>query len=99
MTAICKAIASTITYPFSLAKALPQVGPKPPVNLDTGREINVEVSSAAFARSKYFNRPKGEAKRARKGVGRTAARSTVFFTTLKINREDSLAALYEGVWG
>lgn len=47
MAAISKAIASTITCPFSLAKAGAQVGSKPPVNPSAATEIKSELSTAS----------------------------------------------------
>lgn len=100
MAAVSKAIASAITYPFSLAKARAQVGSKPPVNPNAAREIKSEASAAvSTSQDKPPKERQGEAKKAGKGVRHTAARSTVFSTILKIYREEGPAALYEGIWG
>jgi hypothetical protein len=100
MAAVSKAIASTITYPFSLAKARAQVGSKPPVNTNAAWEIKSEASAAASkSQDKPLRERQGEVKKAGKDARRTAARSTVFSTILKIYREEGPAALYEGIWG
>ncbi|KAI9731274.1 MAG: hypothetical protein M1818_007899 [Claussenomyces sp. TS43310] len=93
MAAVSKAIASTVTYPFSLAKARAQAGTKPPVNRETASDVKAEAEAAVHAENAT------EAKKVGKEVKRTAARSTVFSTILEIYREHGLAALYEGVSG
>jgi len=90
MAAMSKAIASTITYPFSLAKARAQTSSSPPVDTDSAEKIKDEVGNADST---------GKANKVQKDARSLAGRSTVFHTVLKIYREDGLAALYEGVWG
>ena len=100
MAAVSKAIASTITYPFSLAKARAQVGPKAPVNPNAASEIKSEISAASSSPSDAgVKKREKEAKSASKNLKRTAARSTVFSTILYIYRTEGPQALYEGVWG
>lgn len=93
MAAISKAIASTITYPFSLAKARAQVSPKAPVDEETKEEAKDAADSFEHIRTG------AEVKRAGKEVKKVAERSTVFDTVLKIYREEGVEGLYEGVWG
>jgi hypothetical protein len=90
MAAFSKSIASTITYPFSLAKARAQTSPSPPVHTNSAEKVKEEVEHA-------HNRT--EAEKARKDAKNVAKRSTVFDTILKIYRTDGAAGLYEGVWG
>jgi hypothetical protein len=90
MAAISKAVASTATYPFSLAKKRAQVGSSPPVDPNSASEVKAELSEASNAR---------EAKIAGKKTKGLAKRSTVFSTILRIYREEGWEALYEGVWG
>ena len=100
MAAVSKAIASTITYPFSLAKARAQVGSKPTMNPNEAREIKSEVSAAiSTSQDKPPRERQGNAKKAGRDARHTAARSTAFSTILKIYREEGPAALYEGIWG
>ncbi len=100
MAAVSKAIASTITYPFSLAKARAQVGSKPPVNPNAASEIKSEISAASSSSNNTdVKEREREAKTASKNLKRTAARSTVFSTILHIYRTEGPQALYEGVWG
>lgn len=100
MAAVSKAIASTITYPFSLAKARAQVGTKPPINPDAASQIKSEISAASSSSTDAgIKEREQEAKRARKTAKRTAARSTVFSTILHIYRTEGPHALYEGVRG
>lgn len=93
MAASSKAIASAITYPFSLAKARAQASSKAPVDPNAAKDVKREAESAA--------NEKDEAKAKAAGRKATAAakRSTVFSAILKIYREEGLSALYEGVWG
>jgi hypothetical protein len=100
MAAVSKAIASTVTYPFSLAKARAQVGSKPPVNRGDASKIKSEVSAATSTSHEATLREReAEAKKAGKDVKRTAARSTVFNTILSIYLTEGAQALYEGIWG
>ena len=90
MAAISKAIASTTTYPFSLAKKRAQAGSSPPVDSSSAKEIKTELSSASNA---------SNAKTAGRKSKGLAEQSTVFNTIVKIYREEGWEALYEGVWG
>lgn len=90
LAAMSKAIASTITYPFSLAKARSQTSSSPPVNPDSAKEVKEEISGAST---------KSDAKKATSDAEKIAKRSTVFSTILKIYRTEGASALYEGVWG
>jgi hypothetical protein len=96
MAAVSKAIASSITYPFSLAKARAQTSSKPPVDPDTAEELKSEVKSEINAGDDVS---KNDVKNTGRKVKATAARSTVFATILKIYQQEGLSALYEGIWG
>ena len=85
LAAISKAIASSITYPFSLAKTRAQISSK---KID---DNDIEVKD--FVK----NRTDGKTTGTRRG--RKAARSTVFSTILHIARTEGLSALYEGLSG
>jgi Mitochondrial carrier protein len=100
MAAVSKAIASTITYPFSLAKARAQVGSRPPVNPDAASTIKSEVSSATMTSKGATLEERGaEARKVGKDIECTAVRSTVFSMILHIYRTEGPQALYEGIWG
>lgn len=90
MAAVSKAIASTITYPFSVAKTRAQISSSPPVDPDSAEEIKTDISSIEN---------KADAKAAGQEVKRVTKRSTVFATILKIYREEGLEGCYEGVCG
>lgn len=90
MAAVSKAIASTITYPFSLAKARAQTSSSPPVDPSSAEKVKSEASQADN---------KDEAKKVGQDAKAVAKRSTVFHTILKIYKEEGASALYEGVWG
>lgn len=90
MAAMSKAIASTITYPFSLAKARAQTSSTPPVNPNSAEKVKEEFSDAS-------NRT--EAQKATIDAEKIAKKSTVFSTILRIYKTEGAAALYEGVWG
>ncbi len=85
LAAISKAIASTITYPFSLAKARAQTSAKSVDDNDDEVKEGLEKVTAGEANG---------SKRTRK-----AARWTVFSTILHIARTEGLGALYEGLEG
>ena len=90
MAAASKAVASTITYPFSLAKARAQTSSKPPVNKDSAIELKHEAEHAEN---------KAEAEKTARDAKNLAKKSTVFNTILHIYRNEGPAALYEGVIG
>ncbi|KAE8454259.1 hypothetical protein EG329_005184 [Mollisiaceae sp. DMI_Dod_QoI] len=90
MAAMSKAIASTITYPFSLAKARAQASSKPPVDSESAEIIMQEAENVDN---------KSEAKKVGQDARKFAKSSTVFDTILKIYRTEGAAALYEGVFG
>jgi hypothetical protein len=90
MAAVSKAIASTITYPFSLAKARAQTSSKPPVDRDSAIKLKDEAEGT---------RDRQEAGRTMKDAKNLAKTSTVFNTILHIYRTEGPAALYEGVFG
>jgi hypothetical protein len=90
MAAVSKSIASTITYPFSLAKARAQTSSSPPVDPDSAEKVKEEVEQA---------HNKSEGVKAGKDMKNVAKSSTVFYAILKIYRTEGAAALYEGVWG
>ena len=90
MAAVSKAVASAITYPFSLAKARAQISSKPPVDKDSATELKTEAEHT-------YN--KDDAKKTTQDAKNLAAKSTVFNTILHIYRSEGPAALYEGVFG
>jgi len=97
MAAVSKSIASTITYPFSLAKARAQASSSPPIDTDSAEEVKGEVEHA-------LNKTEAEkagkdAKKAGKDAKKVVKRRTVFGTILKIYRTEGASALYEGIWG
>jgi hypothetical protein len=93
MAAVSKAIASTITYPFSLAKSRAQAGGKAPINPNDVENIKEKALEAQDEKNK------DKAKAARHKIKAVAKRSTVFSAISKIYQEDGLAALYEGLLG
>jgi hypothetical protein len=90
MAAVSKAIASTITYPFSLAKSRSQTSSKPPVDKDEANKLKDEAKKTEN---------KAEAQKTAKDAKAFAKKSTVFHTILDIYRSEGPAALYEGVFG
>jgi len=90
MAAVSKAIASTITYPFSLAKTRAQISALPPVDADSAADVKNEIKTIDN---------KSQAKKVGRDSKAIAKKSTVFNTILHIYRTEGAAALYEGVWG
>lgn len=94
IAALSKAMASSITYPFSLAKARAQASSEPPIRRtheqmkeDAKSEYNTARQSTTAARQV-----------GRKEVHR-AADSTVFSSIMRIAQEEGIAALYVGLGG
>jgi hypothetical protein len=90
MAAVSKSIASTITYPFSLAKARAQASSPPPIDTESAEEVKGEVEHALN---------KTEAEKAGKDAKKVVKRRTVFGTILNIYKTEGAPALYEGIWG
>ncbi|KAI4127875.1 MAG: hypothetical protein LQ347_004417, partial [Umbilicaria vellea] len=85
LAAVSKAIASTITYPFSLAKTRAQVTSK---NVDDNdQEIKESLENAPGPGMQTTERE------------RRAARMTVFSTILHIAKTEGIAGLYVGLAG
>ncbi len=85
LAAVSKAIASTITYPFSLAKARAQASASKVEDNEAEVKKGIEeISAGATTGSKPT---------------RAAARKTVFSTILQIARTEGVEALYEGLSG
>ena len=85
LAALSKVLASSITYPFSLAKARIQVSTKS-INED-GPEQKSASDSASYEKA------------AASATKRTAVRKTVFSIILEIARAEGIGALYEGLGG
>ena len=85
LAAVSKAIASTITYPFSLAKTRAQVTSKKVG--DNDREIKESLEDAPGPGVQTTKRE------------RKAARMTVLSTILHIAKTEGVAGLYEGLAG
>jgi hypothetical protein len=85
IAAISKAIASTVTYPFSLAKTRTQFSAQGP---EDEEEKDIEVTE------KEDKAKEGAAKAARKG-----RQKTVFATICKIAKSEGFLALYRGLEG
>ncbi|KAA6411712.1 MAG: hypothetical protein FRX48_04993 [Lasallia pustulata] len=85
LAAVSKAIASTITYPFSLAKTRAQVTSRG-VD-DNDQEIKESLENAPGPGIQTTKRE------------RKAARMTVFSTILHIAKTEGIAGLYEGLAG
>lgn len=94
LAALSKAMASCITYPFSLAKARAQASSTPALSRSAGT-IRSEMKSD-------FNSARHSARQA-KEVGKKdlhkAADATVFSTILRIYRDEGIDGLYMGVGG
>lgn len=98
MAAIAKSCASTVTYPFSLAKARAQASSQPPVSSSTQESLKSDVKSAADNDSSNPEREE-KAKSAARKAKAAAKKNNVFTEILRIYREDGVEALYEGVYG
>ena len=85
LAACSKAIASSITYPFSLAKSRAQSSSK--IISESDAKVKDTIGEVSDGKTQG---PK---------AGRTAVRSTVFSIILTITRDEGFSALYEGLGG
>jgi len=90
LAALSKAIASSITYPLSVAKARAQTSRLPPVDPSAAGAVTEDTLEVKTTK---------QAREAGKEATKTAARSTVFATVYNIYRTEGLSALYEGIFG
>ena len=83
IAALSKALASTITYPFSLAKSRAQVSSRKPLDEEA---------------SDQFSKRDGLKETEKKAV-RKARKDTIFDTIVQIVREEGVGGLYQGLSG
>ncbi|MCJ1311686.1 hypothetical protein MMC25_005359 [Agyrium rufum] len=95
IAAISKAIASSITYPFSLAKARAQISSKRDDKRTEGISEKVFDESVQKASEGNIDAKNRSSIRATKQV----TKGTVFGTILHIAQTEGIAALYEGLAG
>ncbi|MCJ1244468.1 hypothetical protein MMC30_001666 [Trapelia coarctata] len=86
LAAVSKAIASSITYPFSLAKSRAQVSSSKVVD-QNDEEVKDTIEKASDGATGGTRR------------GRKAVRTTIFSSILHIARTEGVGALYEGLAG
>ncbi|PQE32246.1 mitochondrial carrier protein [Rutstroemia sp. NJR-2017a WRK4] len=98
LAAMSKAIASSITYPFSLAKSRAQVSGHAPVRESTMADLKSDVNAATDSNTSKKDIGKAAEKHL-KDVGKQAKRNSVFGLIARIYREEGLGALYEGIGG
>ncbi|KAF7916215.1 uncharacterized protein EAE98_010800 [Botrytis deweyae] len=97
LAAVSKAIASSITYPVSLAKARAQVdGSSSPVKKETVEKLSDNVKDATKNGSKKSAQ---EAQKHLKDVSKQARKNTIIHSILKIYKEEGIGGLYEGIGG
>jgi len=83
LAALSKALASTITYPFSLAKSRAQVSAKKPLDDEEGDRISGRDS----------------AREMEKKAARKVKKDTIFEMVVQIAREEGVGGLYQGLSG
>ncbi|QSZ28930.1 hypothetical protein DSL72_003437 [Monilinia vaccinii-corymbosi] len=99
LAAVSKAIASSVTYPVSLAKARAQVdGPSfsSPVEKEAVEELSTHV------KGERKNDLKESSRESQKHVSRSskqAGRNTIIHSIFRIYREEGITGLYEGIGG
>ncbi|KAF7857313.1 hypothetical protein EAF04_009554 [Stromatinia cepivora] len=99
LAAVSKAVASSVTYPVSLAKARAQVdgsSSSGPVDKESVEKFSEDVKDATR------NKSKQSAKEAQKHLADTskqARRRTIIHSILKIYKEEGIGGLYEGIGG
>ncbi|KAI9641586.1 hypothetical protein NHQ30_010399 [Ciborinia camelliae] len=99
LAAVSKAVASSVTYPVSLAKARAQVdgsSSSGPIEKEIFEKISDDIKDATR------NDSKRSAKEARKHlteVSKRTRRNTIVHSIIKIYKEEGMAGLYEGIGG
>ncbi|TGO90771.1 hypothetical protein BPOR_0051g00060 [Botrytis porri] len=97
LAAVSKAIASSVTYPVSLAKARAQVdGSSAPVKKESVEKLSDNVKDAKKNGSKKAAQ---EAQKNLKDVSKQAKRNTIIHSLIKIYKEEGIGGLYEGIGG
>ncbi|TGO62381.1 hypothetical protein BCON_0020g00540 [Botryotinia convoluta] len=97
LAAVSKAIASSVTYPVSLAKVRAQVdGSSAPVKKESAEKLSDNVKDATQNGSKKSAQ---EAQKHLKDVSKQARRNTIIHSILKIYKEEGIGGLYEGIGG
>ncbi|TEY57548.1 hypothetical protein BOTCAL_0214g00110 [Botryotinia calthae] len=96
LAAVSKAIASSVTYPVSLAKARAQVDDSSPVKKESVEKLSDNVKDATKDRSKKSAQ---EAQKHLKDVSKQARKNTIIHSILKIYKEEGIGGLYEGIGG
>ncbi|KAK8136655.1 hypothetical protein PG984_004595 [Apiospora sp. TS-2023a] len=87
LAAVSKAVASSVTYPFQIAKSrlqheagtMPPPSPPPPTSRDVEKEVEAKLSAVRAVQK--------------------LARRSIFGTLVTIAREEGVAALYDGLPG
>ncbi len=92
--ALSKAMASSITYPFSLAKARAQASSTLPVQR-TAAQIKEDAKTESSSASHTVSGARSAARR----EGHKAADATVLSSILRIAQEEGIGALYVGLGG
>lgn len=108
VAALSKAVATTVTYPFQIAKARVQVSapesPRPEVEEEEEKEKKEEASTTEAGEEDMLvveqNVGKKESKaQALAGRLHRLAEDTIFGTVLHIGRTEGVPALYDGISG
>lgn len=96
LAAISKAVASSVTYPVSLAKARAQVdGSSSLMEKETEKHTDNSTDETKNNSKKYIRESKKDSSETSKHKGR----STIIHSILKIYKEEGVTGLYEGIGG
>ncbi|KAM3070171.1 hypothetical protein ACMFMG_003790 [Clarireedia jacksonii] len=98
LAAMSKAIASSITYPFSLAKSRAQVSGHAPIRDSTISNLKRDANAATSSNQSKKDIGR-DAEKHLQDAGRQVKRNSVFSLIARIYREEGLGALYEGIGG
>ncbi|ESZ93532.1 hypothetical protein SBOR_6074 [Sclerotinia borealis F-4128] len=99
LAAFSKAVAGSVTYPVSLAKARAQVdgsSSASPLQKDTVEKLSEDVKDATKNESKKSAK---EAQKDLADVSKQARGNTIVHSILKIYKEKGIGGLYEGIGG
>ncbi|KAJ8058755.1 hypothetical protein OCU04_011744 [Sclerotinia nivalis] len=98
LAAVSKAVASSVTYPVSLAKARAQVdgSSSSPIDKESVEKFSEDVKDATRNKSKQSAK---EAQKHLTDVSKQARRKTIIHSILKIYKKEGIGGLYEGIGG
>lgn len=99
LAAVSKAVASSVTYPVSLAKARAQVNGSSSAAPDAKKNLEKLAEDVKDATKNGTTSSSKEARKHLAQASKQAGRNTIIHSILKIYMEEGISGLYEGIGG